>query len=116
MVPGSFWPKLVKSMCFKPNERHEQFRSSFFIGKSSGISPKALTKVRFVNNSFWETGHQIPVRLLLRVVNPPSRPAAVLLLGGVDLPDASPTYCWGGRPPSTPKHVLLRLWGGGVDL
>ena len=48
MVRGSFWPKLVKSMCFRPNGRHEQFRSAFFIGKSSGISPKALTRVPFV--------------------------------------------------------------------
>ena len=50
MVRGSFWPKLVKSMCFRPNGRHEQFRSVFFIGKSSGISPKALTRVRFVTD------------------------------------------------------------------
>ena len=49
-VWGSFWQKLVKSMCFEPNGRHEQFRSAFFIGKSSGISPKALTRVRFVTD------------------------------------------------------------------
>ena len=50
MVWGSFWPKLVKSSVFKPNGRHEQFRSAFFIGKSSVGSPKALTRVRFVTN------------------------------------------------------------------
>ena len=50
MVRGSFWPKLVKSSCFKPNGRHEQLRSTFFIGKSSGISSKALTRVRFVTD------------------------------------------------------------------
>ena len=50
MVRGSFWPKLVKRRCFRPNGRHEQFRSAFFIRKSSGISPKALTRVRFVTD------------------------------------------------------------------
>ena len=49
-VRGSFWPKLVKSSCFKPNGRHEQFWSAFFIRKSSGISPKALTTTPFVTD------------------------------------------------------------------
>ena len=50
MIRGSFWPKLVKSMCFKPNGRHEQFRSAFFIGKSSVGSQKALTRTPFVTD------------------------------------------------------------------
>ena len=50
MVQGPFWPKLVKSSCFRPNGRHEQFRSGFFIRKSSGISPKALTTTPFVTD------------------------------------------------------------------
>ena len=49
-VWGSFWPKLVKSRAFKPNGRHEQFRSAFFIGKSSVGCSKALTRTPFVTN------------------------------------------------------------------
>ena len=49
-VWGSFWPKLVKSRAFKPNGRHEQFRSALFIGKSSVGCSKALTRTPFVTN------------------------------------------------------------------
>ena len=49
-VWGSFWPKLVKSSAFKPNGRHEQFRSALFIGKSSVGCSKALTRTPFVTN------------------------------------------------------------------
>ena len=65
-VRGSFWPKLIKSIGFRPNGRHEQFRSAFFIGKSSGISPKALTRVRFVGSknllkfALWENWARRP--------------------------------------------------------
>ena len=58
-VWGSFWPLLVKSNAFKPNGRHEQFRSAFFIGKSSVGCSKALTRTPFVTNrevdfpAFW---------------------------------------------------------------
>ena len=49
---GSFWPKLVKSRAFKPNGRHEQFRSALFIGKSSVGCSKALTRTPFVTKRF----------------------------------------------------------------